>query len=93
MSTARVNAPMVRHYVDNRRPELLVVLDDRNVSMSGDQFEVAMEIAASLAVSSLAQDQPVAVWGTGGPILGASRPGGREQILDRLAGARPGRHR
>jgi uncharacterized protein (DUF58 family) len=89
MSTARVNSPMVRHYVDNRRPELLVLLDDRDASLSGDQFEVAMEIAASLAVSSLAQDQPVAVWGTGGPMLGASRPGGREQILDRLAAADP----
>ena len=29
MSTARVGKPMLRHYVDNRRPQLLVVVDDR----------------------------------------------------------------
>ena len=29
MSTARHNKPVVRHYVDNRRPQLLIVIDDR----------------------------------------------------------------
>jgi uncharacterized protein (DUF58 family) len=89
MSTARVNSPMVRHYVDNRRPELLVMIDDRRLSLPDDPFEVAIEIAASIAVSSLAQDQPVALWTTNGPVSGRSRPGGREQILDRLAAADP----
>jgi uncharacterized protein (DUF58 family) len=89
MSTARVNSPMVRHYVDNRRPELLVMIDDRRLALPEDQFEVAMEIAASIAVSSLAQAQPVALWTTNGPVSGRSRPGGREQILDRLAAADP----
>jgi uncharacterized protein (DUF58 family) len=89
MSTARANAPMVRHYVDNRRPELLVLIDDRNETIDGDRFEVAIEIAASITVSSLAQEQPVTLWTTGGPVLGRSRPGGRDQVLDRLAASDP----
>lgn len=89
MSTARANRPMVRHYVDNRRPQLLVVVDDRVDVLSGEQFEVAMEIAASLAVSSQLNQEPLAIWTTGGPVLGRSRPGGREDVLDRLAGLQP----
>lgn len=89
MSTARANKPMVRHYVDNRRPQLLVVVDDRQVALSGSQFEVAMEVAASLAVSSLLHQEPLAIWTTGGPTLGRSHPGGRDDVLDRLAGLTP----
>jgi uncharacterized protein (DUF58 family) len=84
MSTARTGIPVVRHYVDNRRPELLVVLDDRATAMSVDQFEVAVEIAASLAVSSMLHQQPVAVWSTADVILGRTNPGGRNDVLDRL---------
>lgn len=89
MSTARANKPMVRHYVDNRRPQLLVVVDDRESSLSGPQFEVAMEVVASLAVSSMLHQEPLSIWTTGGPVLGRSRPGGRDDVLDRLAEASP----
>lgn len=89
MSTARANKPMVRHYVDNRRPQLLVVVDDRLASLSGAQFEVAMEVTASLAVSSLLHREPLAIWTTSGPLLGRSKPGGQDDVLDRLAAAAP----
>lgn len=89
MSTARANKPMVRHYVDNRRPQLLVVIDDRSDVLTGAQFEVAMEIAASLAVSSMLHQEPLAVWTTGGPVLGRTHPGGRDDVLDRLAALHP----
>ncbi|MCB0965482.1 MAG: DUF58 domain-containing protein [Ilumatobacter sp.] len=89
MSTARVGSPMVRHYVDNRRPQLLVVLDDRRTSLDGPTFEVAMEVVASLGVSSLLHQEPLAIWTTSGPLVGRSKPGGRDDILDRLAGAEP----
>lgn len=89
MSTARAAKPMVRHYVDNRRPQLLVVLDDRRTSLDGDEFEVAMEIAASLSVSALLHQEPLAIWTNAGPIVGRSKPGGRDDILDRLAAASP----
>lgn len=89
MSTARANKPMVRHYVDNRRPQLLVVVDDRSRVLADDRFEVAMEITASLAVSSLLHQEPLAIWTTGGPTLGRSRPGARDDVLDRLAALSP----
>jgi hypothetical protein len=59
------------------------------VSLAGDQFEVAMEIVASIGVSSLAQDQALSVWATGGPLLGRTRPGGRDRFLDQLSAAEP----
>jgi uncharacterized protein (DUF58 family) len=89
MSTARANKPMVRHYVDNRRPQLLVVIDDRATSLSGQQFEVAMEIAASLAVSSLLHQEPLALWTTAGPLMGRTKPGARDDVLDRMAELTP----
>jgi len=85
LSTARVGVPMVRHYVDNRRPQLTVLLDDRSTSLGPDEFEVAVEIAASLAVSALLHRQPVSLWTTLGPVVGHGKPGGRDDILDRLA--------
>lgn len=89
MSTARVNKPMVRHYVDNRRPQLLVVVDDRSSVLPAAQFETAMEIAASLSVSALLHQEPLAIWTTTGPVVGRSKPGGRDDVLDRLAEAQP----
>ncbi|MEM9463987.1 MAG: DUF58 domain-containing protein [Actinomycetota bacterium] len=90
LSTARVGAPVVRHYVDNRRPQITVLLDDRAGSYLGDEFEVAVEIVASLAVSSMLHREPVAVWTTNGPMLGQTKPGGRDDALDRLAVIQPG---
>lgn len=87
MSTARTGIPVVRHYVDNRRPELLVLLDDRRSSMDAEQFETAVEIAASLAVSSMLKQQPVSMWSTVGALLGRTNPGGRNDVLDRLTTA------
>lgn len=85
MSTARTGSPMVRHYVDNRRPHLGVLLDDRIGSMTPDRFEVAVEIAASMSVSALSQREPVAVWTAGGPLVGGNVTGGPDDVLDRLA--------
>lgn len=96
MSTARANTPMVRHYVDNRRPYLAVLLDDRVSAMGPEQFEVAVEVAATMSVSALLHREQVTVWGTMAPILGRGNPGGSDDLLDRLAtvhqvdGAAPG---
>lgn len=84
MSTARTGTPLVRHYVDNRRPQLTVVLDNRRSALSGSQFEVAVEVVASLAVSSMLHQQPVAVWNSTEAMLGRAKPGSRNDILDRL---------
>jgi len=89
MSTARANKPMVRHYVDNRRPQLTVVIDDRASSLPPEQFEVAMQVAASLGVSAMLHQQPISLWTTAGPMVGRTKPGGRDDVLDRLTLAKP----
>ena len=70
MSTARTGTLMVRHYVDNRRPNVTVVVDT-NVESYIDPagFDTAIEIAASLGVSSLMAGP------AGG---GVARPRGRD---------------
>ena len=87
MSTARATTqtPLVRHYVDNRRPHLGVVLDTDPAALQPAEFEVAVEVTASMAVSALAQREPVAVWTPAGPLLGRGAPGTRDDLLDKLA--------
>lgn len=87
MSTARSfdATPLVRHYVDNRRPHLGVVFDTRAEAMSPAEFEVAVEITASMTVSALAQREPATVWSPAGPTFGRSAPGTRDDLLDRLS--------
>jgi uncharacterized protein (DUF58 family) len=84
MSTARSGTLMVRHYVDNRRPTLAVMLDDTRSAYDDDQFEVAVEIATSLVLSSLALRLPIAARTTSDWILGRLRPQGRDGVLETL---------
>ena len=85
MSTARTGTLMVRHYVDNRRPNLTVVVDTEIDSYrSEQQFDLAIEVAASLGVSSLLHGQPAAVWLDREVVTGQNRPAGRIDLLDRL---------
>jgi uncharacterized protein (DUF58 family) len=85
MSTARTGTLMVRHYVDNRRPNVTAVVDtniESYVDTAG--FDTAIEIAASLGVSSLLAEQPVAVWLDREAVMGQNRPAARNDLLDRL---------
>jgi uncharacterized protein (DUF58 family) len=85
MSSARTGQLMVRHYVDNRRPNITVVVDTEIDSYRSErQFDLAIEVAASLGVSSLLHGQPVAVWLDRDVVTGQNRPAGRNDILDRL---------
>ncbi len=60
-STAKTGTLMVRHYVDNRRPHLTAVLDDRRSSYaSDDEFELAVSAAASIVATGLRSGYPVA---------------------------------
>lgn len=90
LSTARAGTTMVRHYVDNRRPQLAVLLDDRATSYLDDSFEVAVSVTASLGVSSTVHRQPVAVsFGTRSIVATrtAQRP---DDVLDALTMVRAG---
>lgn len=89
LSTARAGTTMVRHYVDNRRPQLAVLLDDRAEVFDGDGFELAVSIAASLGVSAALHRQPVSI-SLGPKGLVAGREGGTERVLDALTLVEPG---
>jgi uncharacterized protein (DUF58 family) len=84
MSTARSGTLMVRHYVDNRRPTLAVLLDDERAPYDDDQFEVAVEITTSMVLSSLALRLPIAARTTSEWITGRLRPQGKDGILETL---------
>jgi uncharacterized protein (DUF58 family) len=65
-STARTNRLMVRHDVDVRRAQQLVILDDDPqrypIALDGDDpFEVAVEVATSVAAAGLRAEHPTGV--------------------------------
>lgn len=84
MSTARSGTLMVRHYVDNRRPTLAVMLDDATAPYDDDSFEVAVEIVASLVLSALSQQLPIAARSTSNWLLGRLHPQARDGMLESL---------
>lgn len=89
MSSARTGQLMVRHYVDNRRPNITVVVDTELDSYRSErQFDLAIEVAASIAVSSLLHGQPAALWLDREVVVGQNRSAGRQDILDHLTLAR-----
>jgi uncharacterized protein (DUF58 family) len=89
MSTARAGEVMVRHYVDNRRPHLTVVVDAAPDGWGGAEFETAVEVAASLTVSSMRHRLPVAAVVGREWIVGRTRAGDLELALDRFTVCQP----
>ncbi len=84
MSTARTGTLMVRHFVDNRRPYLGVLVDADPKGLDPDQFEVGLEAAASLAVSAAQDGRPVAIWVGEQEIQTATTPADETTALDRF---------
>lgn len=84
LSTARTGTLQVRHYVDNRQPWLVVVLDGRPQRWRGEAFERAVEVVASLMATATVRHERVDL------LLGdtgVAATGGHE--LDVLCGLRP----
>jgi uncharacterized protein (DUF58 family) len=79
-TSARTGTLMVREHVDTGLPSRVVVLDTRTSVYAGDQFEEAVDVAAS--VVSAAQDRgfPVRLITSGGAVY-AVRAGQRGQEL------------
>jgi len=85
MATARAGEMMVKQYVDNRQPHVTVLLDTNQASWSDrDEFDVGVEIAASLGVSSLEASQPGTVFAGMNQLVGAGRRSNRRLLLDDL---------
>jgi uncharacterized protein (DUF58 family) len=87
LSSARSPDPLVRVFRDSSIPTLNVLLDDRAAVYTGDRFEDAVEVAASVLDLAERFDLSLVVTTTGG--AGAGRPGervDRADLLDFLAG-------
>ncbi|MFG1696187.1 DUF58 domain-containing protein [Nonomuraea sp. NPDC049309] len=99
-STARTGTLMVKELTDVNLPDTVVVLDTRASSYEGDdEFELAVDIAASAACAVTRDRFPVRVLTGDGELVHAKGgPGEDEEVLDRLAlversdGAEPPRH-
>lgn len=93
-STARTGSLMIRQLVDVTMPVTTVVLDSRadsypatyTAGAAPDWFELAVDVAASVALSAARLNFPVRLHTTAGPLL--QTRGGQDdagELLDRLA--------
>ncbi len=78
-TTARVGHLMVRENVENRTPEITIVLDASRQVATADDFEEMADIAASLAVQSLGHGMDLVLRTTD-----RNHPGQRTPIADEL---------
>ncbi|MCM2420944.1 DUF58 domain-containing protein [Streptomyces sp. RKAG293] len=86
-STARTGTLMVRQMVDVSLPHTTLVLDTRpGAYVSDDDFELAVDAAASIAYAAARSNFPVHVLSEAGPILHTDGSGNdADALLDRLA--------
>ncbi|UNZ16608.1 DUF58 domain-containing protein [Streptomyces sp. 891-h] len=87
-SSARTGTLMVKQLVDVSLPHSTVVLDTRAAAYrSEDDFELAVDTAASVAFAAARSNFPVEVLSETGPVLRTEGAGGNdaEALLDRLA--------
>ena len=87
LSSARAGSVMVRHYVDNRRPHLTVVVDASPNAWAGDEFEVGLQAAASLVMSSMGSRLPVSARVGREWVCGRAQPADQDRVLDQLTTA------
>lgn len=84
-ATARAGQLMVRDYVDPAQPRFTVVLDCDPSALDDDEFEAAVEVAASLAVSACDSGcRTRLVTNTTTDLVVEPGPVGRGRLLDRL---------
>jgi uncharacterized protein (DUF58 family) len=86
-STARTGVLMVKELTDVNLPSTVTVLDTRYSSYEGDdEFELAVDVAASVACAVTRDRFPVRLLTGAGELLHAKGgPGEAEEVLDRLA--------
>jgi uncharacterized protein (DUF58 family) len=85
-TTARIGKLMVKDQVDLHTPDLTVLLDTSDQSLSPAQFEEAVEFAASLVRASAEEGFPVRLMtGTGTLSRPSAGSTGAMTLLDRLA--------
>lgn len=80
-TTARVGQLMVREHVEVRRPELTLTLDTSRRVGTADDFEEAVDVAASLAVHAIRSGLDVVLRTTSRSVPGHRRPLTDEQLV------------
>lgn len=86
-ATAHRGALMVREHADPARPDVTVVLDDREGASTAAAFELAVEVVASVCVASRRSGFPVRLLSASGALDGAPLVD-ETALLDVLAAAR-----
>jgi uncharacterized protein (DUF58 family) len=85
-SSARTGTLVVRHNVDTSQPYTVVILDLRPNRYTEELFEEAIDITASVVMSSAADKAPVQLRLTDGAALGGSRLRDPTPLIDHLTG-------
>ncbi len=83
-STAKTGELMVRHYVDNRRPHLAVLLDDDRAVFTADSYELAVSAGTSLAFSTMNGQLPLSLRIGTDTVIGERVPGVLETAMEAL---------
>lgn len=91
-SSAKASTLLVKHNVDTSQPYTVVVFDQRPGLYTESSFEQAIDVAASVLVSSAAKKAPVELRLANGMVLGGPRVREVTTLIDHLTGvqAEPG---
>lgn len=84
LSTAKTGSLMVRHYVDNRRPHVAVLLDTDPSAYTDESFETAVSIASSLATSMIRAQLPISLRIGNVTVAGTGVPATVDSALESL---------
>lgn len=85
-SSARVGKLVVRHNVDTSLPYTVVLLDQRPGRYTEASFEAAIDVAASVLVTSAADKAPVELRQTDATVIGGPRLRDVTPLIDHLTG-------
>ena len=86
-TSARTDQLLVRHNIDVHRPRTCVVLDTKAALYSGDAFEDAIRVAASIAVAAIHRRFPFVIRTTDGAAI--EDPAPMLAVLDFFAATTP----
>jgi uncharacterized protein (DUF58 family) len=88
-SSARTGKLVVKHNVDTSQPFTVVVLDLRPGRYTAESFESAVDVAASVLVTSSTGKAPVQLLLTDGTSMGGPRLRDVTPLIDHLTGVQP----
>jgi uncharacterized protein (DUF58 family) len=88
-SSARTGKLVVKHNVDTSQPYTVVLLDQRPSRYTAESFESAVDVAASVLVTSSANKAPVELRLTDATMIGGPRLRDVTPLIDHLTGIAP----